>query len=1253
MAGYELATAYVNLTVGTSTIASQIKKELAGGQREAVTKGRATGAEFSKAFQSAKPIDFKEAADKAARDAERATARVKQASKEVETAREREAQASRRVGIEQQKLDELRSSGKAKASQLLAAEDRLETAKTKLAHAIDKTKLATQRSEFAVEQEARAKQTAADASKQLERANEKLGTSTQTAGRGFLTLKDRISQALRGNFKDAFKRIPNDADDAADKVEDRFDRAGKESGDGFSGAFKGAIGGIAAYMSFDAIKDGLISVAQESGDLEQSVGAIDSIFKSSSAQMHAWSKSAKTAVGLSRNEYNELGTLIGAQLKNAGTAMEDLGPKTNELIGLGADLSSMFGGTTREAVESISSALKGERDPIEKYGVSLKQASIDAKAAELGFKKVGGSFDQEAQAAATLALIMEQTTDAHGNFAAESDTFAHKQQVAAAQWADLKAQIGNVFLPAFTQAMGFVVDNGIPALESLVSGLQALGKWVVANAVWLKPLAMIVGGVAVAWGAYAAGQWVATTATAAFGGALAFVTSTAGVWIIAIGAIVGALVWFFTQTELGKAIWLKAWAAMKFAVATLVEWFKAYVVPSFRLVFTAIGSAVSWLWTAIVKPVFGFIGALIGFAWNGIIKPIFVALVWYFQNVLGPIFTWLWSFVVRPVFLLIGAYIRLWWASAKVVFQAVVWFFQNVLGPIFTWLWNAIVKPVFSFIKAFIQVWWISVRIIFQAVVAFVRWSLGPVFTWLLNNVIRPVWSGIKATISGVWNFLRDKVFNPLATAIRDTLPKAFNAGKNAIKRAFEGIRDAAKAPVRFVIQTVMNDGIIKNFNKIARFFKVGEVGEIRLPDGFATGGWTGPGGRLTPAGVVHADEFVIRKASRRRFEKTHPGVLDHINRHGVLPGYARGGSVGTLSDSARWWQSLGARITEFGAWGQRVGRHSRGSLHYSGRAYDVNFGPGGQNATEMKFFDSHVAEFKRKFPGVRVIWRAPGHYNHLHADNSGGADIGSAGPGGSNGGGMDPLSLLKPFVALKDKLGKIVHSPFGELVKATAKKVIDIPIEWIKNKAGAVGDFASKVVDNVKAGTAKAQVRSVAAGFGWGLGKQWDAIDWLVQRESSWNPSAENPRSSAKGLFQKMTSLHGPVESTPAGQALWGLKYIKGRFGTPVNAMNFHRRNNWYDKGGVVKPTLFDGGGFLEKGMLAVHGTKAPDAVLTATQWKHMAKIADSVEEAKPGLVIQTLNVKANSEAEGRNAVRGIYDELRRLERGGKYAGV
>ncbi|WP_347031721.1 tape measure protein [Brevibacterium paucivorans] len=694
-------------------------------------------------------------------------------------------------------------------------------------------------------------------------------------------------------------------------------------------------------------------------------------------------------------------------------------------------------------------------------------------------------------------------------------------------------------------------------------------------------------------------------------------------------------------TWLWQNVMIPAWNGIKATVFAVVGWFQTTMLPFIQATFKAVGAVFHWLWAWVVRPIFGFIKAYIQVWWASV-KVVFNALVWFFRNVLGPVFKWLWT-VISAVLSLAKAMFIQWVNSAKATFSILVRFVKSVLGPVFQWLWNWIVKPVFNFMKAHIQVWWLAVRLVFQALVNFIRRVIGPAFLWLWRNVVIPAWNGIKAVISGVWNFIRDRVFNPLAHAVKHTLPAAFRAGRDAIGRAWDGLKNIAKKPVEFVVNTVINKGLVDNFNKIARFFKSKEIPAVSLPRGFDTGGWTGPGSRLQPAGIVHADEFVIKKSSRRRLEAMHPGLLDHMNRYGAMPGYARGGSVGTLSDSARWWQSKGARISEFGAWGQRVGRHSRNSLHYSGRAYDVNYGPGGENAIEKAFFNKHVGEFKRLFPGVRVIWAAPGHHNHLHADNSGGADIGS---GGSAAGGFDILGYLKPFQKVRDSImSKIGESQFAQVIGASAKKLMELPIDWIKKKASFVADVGEKIVDNVAAAGVKAQVRAVASTFGWGFGPQWDAIDWIVNRESSWNPRAANPTSSARGLFQKMTSIHGAVESTPAGQAMWGLKYIKSRYGSPTGAMSAWRRKGWYADGGRVTPTLYDTGGWLPPGLtLTQNATGKPEAVFTNEQFQHIKEAA--LHESPISI---TINGVRTDNAE--EVARAVRFELVRQGRGGRYA--
>lgn len=185
--------------------------------------------------------------------------------------------------------------------------------------------------------------------------------------------------------------------------------------------------------------------------LEQSTGAVESVFKTQATAIKDLAADAAGAVGLSANQYQEFASVIGSQLKNLGTAQEDLVPTTDKLITMGADLASMFGGTTAEAVESLSAAFRGEYDPIEKYGISIKKSDINARLAAKGLSGLEGEALRQAEAQELLAMLTEQSADAMGNFQRETDTAAGSAQIAAANWENAKAALGQSLLPVVTQ----------------------------------------------------------------------------------------------------------------------------------------------------------------------------------------------------------------------------------------------------------------------------------------------------------------------------------------------------------------------------------------------------------------------------------------------------------------------------------------------------------------------------------------------------------------------------------------------------------------------------------------------------------------------------------------------------------------------------------------------------------------------------------------------------------------------------------
>ena len=151
--------------------------------------------------------------------------------------------------------------------------------------------------------------------------------------------------------------------------------------------------------------------------------------------------------------------------------------------------------------------------------------------------------------------------------------------------------------------------------------------------------------------------------------------------------------------------------------------------------------------------------------------------------------------------------------------------------------------------------------------------------------------------------------------------------------------------------------------------------------------------------------------------------------------------------------------------------------------------------------------------------------------------------------------------------------------------------------------------------GPVKDQVRQAFAKYGWDKEPYWGAVDWIVGKESTWNPTARNPSSGAFGLFQFLGGTkqqYLPDENpNPAVQGAAGAKYIKDRYGDPLKARAFWEQNGWYDKGGVLKPGRTLARNDSGKDELILNNSAWHDMSTTVTQ---AARMAELVSVGAPG---------------------------------------
>lgn len=834
-------------------ISKEINKQISGPLSKASKDAgdsleKGMGAAIDKAGERAEKAQYraKKATDELAQaqsKLEAATLNQGAAQSKVEAATIKVEQAQRKhqesVNAALDAYEQLRKSGTASADELAAAERRIT--------------------------DAREKGQADVASREgaLESARGRLVSATQAVTDAQNKLNDAELEHVTaaGKAEQAAKDLANEQARSLSMMDRMRDSASQVGSKMVEVADKYKVHATVAVGAIGAMSKNAMDYASEA---EQSYGAVESIFAGHADAIVAKSKEAAEAIGLSGREYRELSSTTGAMLKNMGLPMDEVSGKTQDLMELGADLAATFGGPTSEAMEAIGSLLRGEANPIEKYGVSIKKADINARLAAEGLDKLEGEAAKNAETQMLLTMLYEQTADAQGQFARETDTAAHKQQVATAKMNDAREVIGTALLPIMADLMEMMsrVAQVVAEHPKLFVALGAAIGGLAGSVIVVAQLGAAIKGL----------SEVTKLASGAFKALnLSFSVSPIGLVVTGIAAVAAGLVYFFTQTEKGRELW------SRFTEALAAGWqhVQDFLVAGFEVVrgaFAVVGEAISTIWGglvsafqsgwAAVKAVFdAFVQAgtwLVQVVGTVVLTPLILAweaMSWAVQagweNIIKPTFdaiaagaTWLWETGVQPVL----EFIRAGWEA---------------LGTGLQWVYDSLILPVWDLFTAGLSTVWEGAQVAFdlikmgwQALGDGLRWvydnTIGPVWdafgaglTWLHDNVVDPVtgwitdkWSAMGDGLDRVKGFVVDTVFGGIQRGL-DTLQGWFQSAVDGISSIWDGIKRVTARPVRFVVETVYNNGIRRAWNAVARFTGLSELEPAPVGDlgAYARGG--------------------------------------------------------------------------------------------------------------------------------------------------------------------------------------------------------------------------------------------------------------------------------------------------------------------------------------------------------------------------------------------------------------------------------
>lgn len=368
----------------------------------------------------------------------------------------------------------------------------------------------------------------------------------------------------------------------------------------------GKIGGgfqkmrLPAVAALGAIAAGAKSTISAASDLSESVSKTGQIFGPQAAEIEKFAAGAAKSLGQSKTAALEAASTFGIIGQSAGLSGSEAAKFSKQFVGLSSDLASFNNTSPEEAVTAIGAAMRGEAEPIRKYGVMLDDATLRARALKLGLiDNVKQALTPQQKALAASREILAQTTKAQGDFGRTAQGAANQQRIQAAAAENLRAKLGSALLPAYIKLQ----QAGLAALAWMSKHTTA----VKAIAVGVAVLAAAILIVNVAMAASSAVTAIFTTVLAVARGAIMaariamFLFNIAlyanpVVFIVAgIIALVAILVLFFTKTKIGQKIITTAWNGIKTATKALGAAFLAVV--------TAIGGYLTRFVTAVVNAV--------------------------------------------------------------------------------------------------------------------------------------------------------------------------------------------------------------------------------------------------------------------------------------------------------------------------------------------------------------------------------------------------------------------------------------------------------------------------------------------------------------------------------------------------------------------------------------------------------------------------------------------------------------------------
>ena len=573
--------------------------------------------------------------------------------------------------------------------------------------------------------------------------------------------------------------------------------AGVSAGESLGSKMMGAVSKV---ITAAGIGKAIGASITEGAALQQSLGGVETLFKDSADKVKGFANEAYKTTGLSANAYME------------------------NVTGFSASLLQSLGGDTDKAAETANMAMIDMSDNANKMGTSMESIQLAYQGfakqnytmldnLKLGYggtkqemqrllsdaeKLTGVKYDMNNLSDVYSAIhAIQENLDITGTTAREAATTftgSFESMKAAAQNVLGKLSLGEDIQPALQALMEttstFLFGNLIPMIGNILKQIPNLilgGIKGVFSGIFGEGLGSIMGGIVTALGsaflAFKAFSAVSgllsgipavltTIKTAVTGLFTAMSANPIGIAIAAIAALTAGLVYFFTQTEMGRQIW-----------QGFMDWFSGVwqsVAPVLTEVWNGIVETATTVWNnmmAVVAPIIQAVVDFIRSVWDGIS-------LWWTENqgLIQQTFTTVWNAIQTVI------------QTVMPIIQSIIETAMNILAPFIEATWNnicTVVTTVWELIKIAIQTAMDVIGGIIKAVMAIINgdWSTA----WnAIKGVGEAIWKGLSAAGKAIFDGFAQILSNIWST-IKSVASSAWEGLKSTVLGLIDGLVQGAQ----------------------------------------------------------------------------------------------------------------------------------------------------------------------------------------------------------------------------------------------------------------------------------------------------------------------------------------------------------------------------------------------------------------------------------------------------------------------------